>query len=1333
MRFTSQTATGLSLLLSIFIINPLQEAAYRTCLAPEWWGSTLCTDIGMKYIDYPTTTEALNEFRNNLLDPSVVIWFQAGSEDWFKLISVTTIHRNSSLGTVFDGKRSPGRDDGGDESFHVCLKTPCTLRSSKTTNHRNPVHLSKIAYSTDGGVAPQGTNYPVDDPQVISPNYVPPANVPGPVKGARYKVWKVVASVSVLALGAGNKIASSFPQLSARQMMTEFFRGLWSFILNNCFAVIWSAECGFIEGLSDSLWTSAPGWFRGVLRLMCYATLALHFGLLQWGYCKVMTFGARFPWGKMRNFCRRSKPKPLVTPPPPPITGGAPNGSEPPSDREDAGCMAHVVYMDLELKKLAVSQTPCREVNVDDVPIVYEDWVASKLPIYCQNEVSLCAVHASMYHTLRGANMCFRKGCTYLGSMGPDGHHYCTKHIAQAVLPSAPPPQVKFVGDKDKSSGGVAKQGVCLVPDEVLVPLIEKLRQGGCFANQPDLIDELTERYGGDVFENAMHVRQLEAESERLAKEFEDRLRKIDLISEEPRIVPSPHQTISGSIPVPQVDSKLTGKDITPPPPPPPPVVVQGRMVPPVLAAPAPSYLFTSPNTQSPIPGVVASSGGPLSDNALLTSMVYHIDRIANPDVNPKPGTLDGIRRNDEIHIFVARFFDNYTVTLCPGVVGKQLALGLKSLNERLRPLYELHKIPTGFSNRLCLGAACLTWGGRGKDEDWVLNESDFPSWTPSDFDKYNAPNGWNLENRARASQHIETWRVNALNMSRMFSAVYGLEWYDERALAVETLRSMHIEAPHKFTLAFIKEAWGTLNHRWTQEIKETTNLIRLHAKVERPTFEQIKMIGLTVIQSTGLTVFQRPKAFDLVDPGGYFVAEIVRKMVDDKELSSWANYHSHTSGRRELPNNRVGGSEVEPMASLPGPPMTAAERRIAANTAPKSADGRKLCWGYNTHMGCTDNECTRAHEYVKNYEQLSTAVKISLVKRLGFRKHNKLSVNKVGDAIRDLRKIEAEARSSQRNPPAARGDATPNANPTMRVAGVRVENPPQLSNIDYWDSEEVLRGALHGSAQVFGEGLPQGEDVKAGITKYDQPNDSKDPKLTETIQIRAAMEGDPKLKFLEDTTPHLSSFVKARVLQSLRDKKNSVEQSIQAALECACTLGLPSLREEALKVLDKPDRVGATSKNFNPCGMVSFGSPRLVDKLTVTPMCIDLLEFLLYDFGDTIPLLPKDPVFDLYGKSLEEKNKCLIIHMAASLLSLRSGRVTENGILGRNLSEVHQLASELRLDQFKQARECLDCLGDHPPSGSVMEAELKSHAHDIVSPNHDRGYKSLICFPPRG
>ena len=114
----------------------------------------------------------------------------------------------------------------------------------------------------------------------------------------------------------------------------------------------------------------------------------------------------------------------------------------------------------------------------------------------------------------------------------------------------------------------------------------------------------------------------------------------------------------------------------------------------------------------------------------------------------------------------------------------------------------------------------------------------------------------------------------------------------------------------------------GTLNHRRIQGLKESTNLLRLHANVERPTYDQLKAIGMTIGPSKGLTIFRFPTVLNLRDANGYFQTEIVRKMNAEKELADW--YHYRNASTRNL-NTRAGA--VGDLVGLPGPPMTPVER----------------------------------------------------------------------------------------------------------------------------------------------------------------------------------------------------------------------------------------------------------------------------------------------------------------------------------------------------------------------------------------------------------------------
>ena len=310
--------------------------------------------------------------------------------------------------------------------------------------------------------------------------------------------------------------------------------------------------------------------------------------------------------------------------------------------------------------------------------------------------------------------------------MGTGGNYYCPNRIIQAITTSPPHAKVNYATTDAPSVKSERKFGACLVPDITHLPLIEQLRRLG-FANQSDLIDELTERYGGDLFSNALHARELTQTTDKLVGEMSARLRKIDVITELPR-VSAPSPTGHGSPRY--VRRSRRWPDGTPckrrfgsggeyPSAP----TTKGcnwasgryRFPPPVMTRPipvAPSSLSTAPNTQVPIPGVNSAGGGALSNNALLTSMVYHMGRLANPDVRPKPGTLDAIRRNDEIYVYISRFFDNYTVTLRPLDGRKAIGFMSKIPEWATTPALRFaRKIPTWFENRFCLGAAFSTWG----------------------------------------------------------------------------------------------------------------------------------------------------------------------------------------------------------------------------------------------------------------------------------------------------------------------------------------------------------------------------------------------------------------------------------------------------------------------------------------------------------------------------------------------------------------------------------------------------------------------------------------------
>ena len=174
--------------------------------------------------------------------------------------------------------------------------------------------------------------------------------------------------------------------------------------------------------------------------------------------------------------------------------------------------MAHIVFMGLVLKMMSSSQLVCPVVGDVDVQLLNDDCVSSLLPEQYKSCVSLRPTHAHMYHSLRGVNMCYRKGCTSARSAVPDGHPYCPTHIASVVAPTTTP-RVSFGKDESTKPEEDPRTSVRTMPDSVLLTLIEQLRSAG-FSSGSAIAEELTNGLGCELLDNAFRVYDLTHESD---------------------------------------------------------------------------------------------------------------------------------------------------------------------------------------------------------------------------------------------------------------------------------------------------------------------------------------------------------------------------------------------------------------------------------------------------------------------------------------------------------------------------------------------------------------------------------------------------------------------------------------------------------------------------------------------------------------------------------------------------------------------------------------------------------------------------------------------------
>ena len=180
-----------------------------------------------------------------------------GSDQWFRLVEIGTIYRNSVKGTAFEARREPGTPAGTMEYFHMCRISPCTFtggtKSQIPINGRPITHIAKVAYSDSlDAVAPP----PALDPNPMGVAGKDASNVAPRPSGSKY--IKGGLAVFILPMAVSSKVKSQWGNLSVKAWQTDSAWRLPKFAVDNAVMVGVSVENGFADGLSQSLWYEGP-------------------------------------------------------------------------------------------------------------------------------------------------------------------------------------------------------------------------------------------------------------------------------------------------------------------------------------------------------------------------------------------------------------------------------------------------------------------------------------------------------------------------------------------------------------------------------------------------------------------------------------------------------------------------------------------------------------------------------------------------------------------------------------------------------------------------------------------------------------------------------------------------------------------------------------------------------------------------------------------------------------------------------------------------------------------------------------------------------------------
>ena len=950
----------------------------------------LCSAMPGEEFHHPTELASFRKIRERLTNSPFEVWLRI-SGDWVKVLGARHLNNISAQGLAFEASIHPDKPDEFD-IFHICKSQPCSFKGTtfgKSVTFHHITSISIRPLGEDNSPVPQQAS--ISTPSEVTPSaprfppHLPSASPRSILVGSKF----LYVSLAVVSLGLLLRFKQALTELDLGKLLEGQLEAGITCFLDYTIGIFVRVESALIKSICNILWPDHVNWIwapgypvfpwlvRAVLIVLFFARNFIPFRAL---YSHVPSWFA-----PSKNTHKITPtPRPLDQPPAAP----KPLKKSPSELAYEAGittCQAYSINFTHDRVTRMLSTSSCSDTSTSCYYLVPEDQNSTSCkPTTLKEPSYLCKFHSDIYLSLKKLKLCVIADCQTL--LNKDlVQDKCQAHSAD--LPS--PPQTPSV----TSSDGAQKPNVKFADsDRTVHPERPKLDfYDGLGTMSPLLIQQaireawdlglsteleasrhLTLTYGGLLLDNAALVEQ-----------------HWPILG--PKPTPKPDTTAAtapaGAPPlfthkIPQNMSASIG--LTPP------------QQPTIRAntyyggcgggysplRPAPGVIPPQPTINTPIQTSVL--GG-----AFETTVCHHLDKIAHPEVTTKAGSLESIKRMGGIWVYCARGFDTFPVYLCPGIVGKQLALQLKALNSQLWTLHEHLAIPVALTNKLRLGAALMGWGGGDSDPAWTLGEADFVTWSPSELDNYRPPPDWTLEPKKPKSVTLETWRRNALNQALVFALIYGntdgvdLPHLAPRRVAIEKLYQLHLSNPNKYTLRFATRTWESLNSKWVLSLKENVNRLCLLRKVERPTFEELKETGLS-LDPYGNNIYSLPNTFDLESPTEYFHTQILGALERDFDRTRWGQYYRNPSTGA----TRNAGDVDMTTPMVYGPSLNSKERRICALNSPKTLQGHIICWDFNSHLGCNKKPCPRCDgggkATFRNPETLCGPLRIYLAKRGG-------------------------------------------------------------------------------------------------------------------------------------------------------------------------------------------------------------------------------------------------------------------------------------------------------------------------------------------------------------
>ena len=608
----------------------------------------------------------------------------------------------------------------------------------------------------------------------------------------------------------------------------------------------------------------------------------------------------------------------------------------------------------------------------------------------------------------------------------------------------------------------------------------------------------------------------------------------------------------------------------------------------------------------------IRAGAGPTDDPEVAARMVHVLEGIRKATEGEKknsPGTRSALGSEEALDMYLARGCNTLKVEVLPDSTGKELFDGLKRACGHSKALLQGIGWPCLITNGIAYGLASMSHGGRDHTTlpNWSLSVAQAVTAKPRDFDNYEMPKDDKVEPKPRHPTHFATWLRQAKNEIAMLGSVMGLEHKVDRLRALDQLEKAHDADPEAWPESYCFSLWEELKAAWVEELREERRKLCKLLNTDQPRKEDLKFVALA--PNSG---FRFPNTFRLDEPNSYYQTVCVPRQSRAIKSIIYAQLHhkKHAPKVGEVEEDQTedggdtsrlgkvrpkkGGDKGDkpPVKAYPaGKRLRAKEASESVKHAPKTKEGKPICWDAACHSGCQRNACSHAHVPVNATKGLHWTVLAQFIRRGGLKNGPLIQAGQVDGRVAQLRAQAKQEQAEKIQDGGKQGWLPPEG----------YEVPDEYGDTQYTALEEDLRELTRGPDHSWLEDRHEGKR-RVWSTPTEHPEAKRrTAKLEELEEAGAFAE-------IKEMSNHLQTHIRGRILnEALEGKEMKIEEVLLEATE----QGAREIAEEARSALEKSGhQVGREDRTHAAwiggptwCAEGGYGTPDLpIDPCFIRP-----------------------------------------------------------------------------------------------------------------------------------